>query len=155
MLATETAMRRGELLSLRWKYLDLVKRVAHLPMTKNGEPRDVPLSSRATEILHSLPRSIDDRVFPITVESFKKCWQRALVRAKEKYLRDCDEIGRAPNSEFLFDIRFHDLRHEATTRLSDRIQNPLELARITGHKDLKMLLRYYNISAEELAKKLG
>lgn len=57
-LAIESAMRRGELLSLRWKNVDLDRRVAHLPITKNGEPRDVPLSSKAGAILNSLPRSM-------------------------------------------------------------------------------------------------
>ncbi len=154
-LAIATAMRRGEILGLRWKYVDLHRRVARLPVTKNGDPRDVPLSSEAIAILKALPQSLDGRVFPISPESLKKCWQRAITRAKDAYCNDCANANQRPDEEFLVDFRFHDLRHEATTRMADRIRNPLELARITGHRDLKMLLRYYNVSAEELAQKLG
>jgi integrase len=50
ILAIETGMRRGELLGLRWEYVHLTKRIVHLPLTKNGESRDVPLSRRATDI---------------------------------------------------------------------------------------------------------
>jgi integrase len=53
------------------------------------------------------------------------------------------------------DLHFHDLRHEATTRLSEKLPNILELSSVTGHKDLRMLKRYYHPKAEELALKLG
>lgn len=155
LLAIETAMRRGELLSLRWKNVDLDRRVAHLPLTKNGESRDVPLSSKAAAILDALPRSIGGQVFPITADALKKCWQRAMKRAIASYVSDRNVAEITADPDFLRNFRFHDLRHEATTRLAERVTNPLELARITGHKDLKMLLRYYNATAEELAKKLG
>jgi integrase len=55
----------------------------------------------------------------------------------------------------MVDLRFHDLRHEATSRLFERNLNPLEVAAITGHKTLQMLKRYTHFAAEELAKKLG
>ncbi|MBK6741730.1 MAG: site-specific integrase [Hydrogenophilales bacterium] len=64
-LALETAMRRGELLSLRWKNINIDNRTAYLPMTKNGESRTIPLSSAAKAVLQGLPRSIDGRVFPV------------------------------------------------------------------------------------------
>ena len=137
MLAIETAMRRGELLSLRWEHVDLARRTAHLPDTKNGEPRTVPLSSRAVAVLTSLARSIDGRVFPLSTESAKKVWQRARQRAA------------------LTDLRFHDLRHEATSRLFERGLDIMEVASITGHKDLRMLRRYTHLRAEDLARKLG
>jgi integrase len=56
--ALESAMRRGEILGLRWEYVDLQKRIAFIPLTKNGESRTVPLSSTAIEILRALPRRI-------------------------------------------------------------------------------------------------
>ena len=54
ILAIETGMRRGELLELRWEHVHLAKRIVHLPLTKNGESRDVPLSRRATDTLTAL-----------------------------------------------------------------------------------------------------
>jgi integrase len=64
-LALATAMRRGELLSLRWEHVDLISRTAFLPDTKNGDSRTVPLSTAAVQVLAGLPRSIDGVVFPV------------------------------------------------------------------------------------------
>lgn len=155
-LALETAMRRGELLSLTWPNVDLRRRVAHLPDTKNGDSRDVPLSSRAVAVLEGLKAkrdeqqkaekvttlrrkklAQDDRVFPVTPNALKLSWQRAVKRAG------------------VDDLHFHDLRHEATSRLAEKVPNLIELAAITGHKDLRMLKRYYHPRAEDLAAKLG
>jgi integrase len=54
-LALETAMHQGELVGLRWEHIDLNRQIAHLPDTKNGEARTVPLSSAAIKVLRSLP----------------------------------------------------------------------------------------------------
>jgi len=136
-LALETAMRRGELVALRWEYVDLEKRVAHLPMTKNGEPRDVPLSSRAAEILRDLPRSADGRVFPVHPDTVTHAFQDACKKAGIKGLR------------------FHDQRHEATSRFFEHDGLELmDVAKITGHKTLQMLHRYTHLRAEDVAKKL-
>ena len=51
------------------------------------------------------------------------------------------------------DLHFHDLRHTAITRLASKL-NILELARCVGHKDLRQLQVYFNMSAEDIAKKL-
>jgi integrase len=53
------------------------------------------------------------------------------------------------------DLRFHDLRHEATSRLFEKGLNPVEVATITGPKDPRMLMRYTHLRAEDLAQKLG
>lgn len=135
--ALETAMRRGELLALRWENVDLEKRVALLPETKNGEARTVPLSSRAAAILEALPRPPDGRVFPITGNALRLVWARATRRARIR------------------NLRFHDLRHEATSRLAGKLPNVIELSAVTGHKTLAMLKRYYHPRADELARKLG
>jgi len=137
VLALETAMRRGELLALRWKDINLSKRTAYLFMTKNGEARTVPLSSAAVAVLQALPRAIDGRVFPVTPNALKHAWERA-----------CEAAG-------IQDLHFHDLRHEAASRIAERLPNIIELAAVTGHKDVKMLARYYHPRAEELALKLG
>jgi len=136
-IAIETGMRRGELLSLAWEDVDLDLRVAHLNMTKNGSKRDVPLSSEAINLLRSLPHDISGYVFPITFASLRGLWNRACKRAG------------------ITDLHFHDLRHEATSRFFEKGLNVMEVATITGHKDLRMLQRYTHLRAEDLAKKLG
>lgn len=133
-LAIETAMRQGELLSIRWA--DVHSDYIHLPDTKNGSERDVPLSCRAREILAALPRSINGKVFATTQSAVAQSWRRALNRAA------------------IEGLTFHDLRHEATSRLADKLALH-ELMKVTGHKDTKMLARYYHPRAEDLAKKLG
>lgn len=135
-LAVETAMRQGELVGLLWKHIDLDKQTAHLPKTKNGFPRTVPLSSRAVDTLRDLPHRKDGQVFGLRRGSVSQAFQRVVQRAG------------------LENLRFHDLRHEATSRLADRLQAH-ELAKVTGHRDMRMVLRYYHPRAEDLAKKLG
>jgi integrase len=137
-LAIETAMRQGELLSLTWADLDLQRRVAKLRDTKNSEPRAVPLSARAVEVLKALPRSLEGAasLFPLT--------QREVIVA----FRQACQAAR------IEDLKFHDLRHEATSRICDKL--PMhEAMRITGHKTPSMLMRYYHPKAEDLARKLG
>lgn len=141
VLALETAMRQGELLSLRWSNVDLQGTAAHLPETKNGESRDVPLSTRAIEMLRRRPRSLkDDRVFFEwrAASGLKHTWSRAVQRAG------------------IDDLHFHDLRHEATSRLFEKPGfGIMEVAAITGHKTLTMLKRYTHLRVEDLAAKLG
>ena len=154
-LALETAMRRGELFELRWKHVSLERRTAHLPATKNGFPRSLPLTPKAVELLRNLPRSLCGRVFPTTPDALKKAFVRGLARARTRYLDDCEKASAAPQEDFLLDLRFHDLRHEATCRLATKLPNLIELASVTGHREVNMLKRYYNITAEELAAKLA
>lgn len=153
-LAIETAMRRGELLSLAWELIDLSEQTAYLPDTKNGSARSVPLSSTAISILRELPRHLSGRVFPVTDDSVKKAFTRALVRARLAYETEC-KINRTLPDERLLDLHFHDLRHEATSRIAEKLDNILELSAVTGHKDVRMLKRYYHPKAANLAKKLG
>lgn len=137
VLALETAMRRGEILALRWEHVSLDKRTALLPDTKNGSRRVVPLSSRAVETLRALPRSIGGEVFPVSAAALNKRFERA-----------CERAG-------ITDLRFHDLRHTGTTRLAQKLPNLAELSAVTGHKSLQMLKRYFHPDAEDLARKLG
>jgi integrase len=136
-IAIETAMRRGELLSIEWSDVDLDRRTIHLENTKNGSPRTVPLSLRAKEILAALPRDISGRVFPLKAVALRGLWRRTCKRAG------------------IENLHFHDLRHEATSRFFEKGLNVMEVASITGHKDLRMLQRYTHLRAEDLAKKLG
>ena len=143
-LAVETAMRQSELAGLMWKNIDLTKRTALLPDTKNGEARTVPLSPYACQLLSEwrlIEPESSGRVFGITSHAIAVAFRRAVKRV-------CDKGGIE-----ISDLRFHDLRHEATSRLANIFQAH-EMAKITGHKDLRMLLRYYHPRAEELAKRL-
>ncbi len=138
VLALETAMRRSELLALRWDDVFSEDAYVRLHDSKNGEPRDVPLSCHAVETLQTILRlERDPRVFPMTAEAFKQVFERAVSRAG------------------IVGLRFHDLRHEATSRLAMRLSNVLELGAVTGHKTLRMLARYYHPRASDLARKLG
>lgn len=151
LLALETAMRRGELLSLRWENVRIRDRVAHLPMTKNGLSRTVPLSSGAVEVLNTLTRRLYGEVFAgLTANAVKLGYIRAVKRARGAYV----EAG-GGDPRMLVDLHMHDLRHIAITRLAEKLPNIIELAAVSGHSDVRMLKRYHHPKAEELAKKLG
>ena len=135
-IALATAMRRGELLSLKWSDIDLIGQTATLHTSKNGEGRVVPLSSKAVEVLHGLPRNME-AVFPISAHALAANFKRAVKAAG------------------LTNLRFHDLRHTAITQMSRKLPNVIELASVSGHRSLKMLQRYYHPRPEELARKLG
>lgn len=173
-LAVETAMRRGEIVSLRWEHIDLRRQVAHLPITKNGSSRDIPLSSRAVGVLSELKQAAEERasndvpgsngakidcllsgpVFNVRSDAVTRAFERAVERARAVYLHECKLEKREPDARYLVDVRFHDLRHEAASRLAS-IYQLHELTKVTGHKDPRMLMRYYHPKAEDLAKRLG
>lgn len=134
-LLIETGMRRAELANLSWSQVKypLIK----LEDTKNGERRDVPLSKKAIALLQALPHRIDGLVFGVRPDSISRAFGRARKRCGLEH------------------IRLHDSRHEAISRLSKKVPNVIELAAISGHKDLQMLKRYYHTDPLELAKKLG
>ena len=129
LFALETAMRAGEIANLR--RASITGRVAHLPLTKNGTRRDVPLSPAALELIEPLGNDL----FELTTDQISSLFRK---------IRDRAQIP---------DLHFHDSRHEAITRLAEKL-DVLELARVTGIKDLKILMVYYNKTAEQLADKL-
>jgi len=135
--ALASAMRRGEILGLRWTDINFTKRIAFISMTKNGEPRTVPLSTIALNILECLPRSICGTVFPIKGPTLSAGFERAREKAN------------------IVDIHFHDLRHMAITRLAEKLPNLIELSAVSGHKSLAMLKRYYHPNPEMLALKIS
>lgn len=157
--ALETAMRRSELLGLEWQYVDKSRRIAHIPDTKIGKgeeapvSRDVPLSKRALEILEALPRDIGGKVFPISADAVKKAFTRAVERARKVYEVECSEAEETPLAKMLVDLHFHDLRHEATSRLA-KVYDIRQLAKVGGWRDLNTLARYYNPTAEELVERM-
>lgn len=157
--AVETAMRQGEILALEWQHIDLSPKgaSAHLPNTKNGTSRTVPLSTSAVALLTdsgNVARLRKGKVFPTTASALKQSFTRAVARGRRLYQADCNKTGREPENGFLEDLTFHDLRHEATSRIATRMQLH-ELMYITGHKDARMLSRYYHPRVEDLAKKMG
>ena len=135
LFAIETAMRAGEICGLAWADIRLDKR--HL-VIRDGKTaaaaRSVPLSQEAADLINRLPKD-SDHAFAITSASLDALFRKAKGRA------------------MIEDLHFHDLRHEAITRLASKL-NVLELARMVGHRDLRMLQVYYNESAEALAAKL-
>lgn len=136
--ALETAMRREEIGSLTWDRVNLSRRLAHLPRTKNGEARSVPLSPAALELLRALPRNISGSVFGLKLSSITQ----GMVKA-------CAAAG-------IEDLRFHDLRHEAISRFFERTDlDMMEIKLISGHKTLQMLARYTHLRASRLAERLA
>ncbi len=137
-------MRQGEILSMRWEDVDLVNRRVLLRQTKNGDSRQVPLTTRAKETLtHLMNSKCKELVFPQCHWVLRKQFSR-VVR---------DLAGKDNKNPFI-GLRFHDLRHEALSRLSDKGLNVIELAHISGHRTLSMLRRYTHPCHQSLIKKL-
>ena len=146
--ALETAMRRGEILSIKKSHINFILSTLLIPSTKTDHPRTVPLSTTAVSVLRSQIQAserLSDGVIPLHEKPLFSYSARGLSGA---FLRLCRRVG-------IVDLHFHDLRHEATSRLFERGLNPIEVASITGHKDTRMLLRYTHLRAEDLVKKLG
>ena len=137
VFAIETGMRRGEILGITWECVDFDSRTVHLPITKNGSSRDVPLSSKATQILKGQNERQLPCPFPVTDNAFRLAWDRLRSRA---------DLG---------DLRFHDLRHEAISRFFEMGLSMPEVALISGHKDPRMLFRYTHIKPENVLAKLN
>ena len=162
IFAVETAARASEILALRWADVDFARRTCRIRgvggrETKNGDPfRVVALSSEAIAALQALPRRIDGKVFTWkTPASMETVWTSCKARARKLYEADCAASNTKPDPSFLADLRFHDLRHEATSRLFEKGLGIMEVASMTGHKSLAMLKRYTHVEAEKLAAKLG
>lgn len=146
-LALETAAREMELLSLRVGDIDLSRRIATFGDTKNNECRTIPLTRRAVEILQealAYPREGTDLMFPgepgrdgiRRPYTLGKVWQQAVERAG------------------LSGLRFHDLRHEATSQLVEMGLSDAKVRQITGHKSAQMLYRYAHLRSEDLVPEL-
>lgn len=138
VLAVETSMRQGELLGARKEDYNKAKRYLLLPRTKNGEARAVPLSTRAVAALDALPVHASGRLIPLEKQTLYSVFKAAVERAG------------------IENFTWHDLRHEALSRLAESGRlSLLEIAAVSGHKTLQMLKRYTHLHAEQLASKLG
>ena len=136
LISLETAMRQGELWGLEWNDVNFVECYAVLNDTKNGTKRYVPLSNIAITLFEKLRNHKGGRIMDCSQASAGVIFKRACVLAGVK------------------DFRWHDLRHEAITRLASKL-NMLELARMVGHKDPRNLMIYYNATPSDLAKRLN
>ncbi|NTZ84393.1 site-specific integrase [Burkholderia metallica] len=141
LFAIETGMRQGEIIGTTWPNVHIDKRYVHVPTSKNGDARDVPLSKRAIELLGRLPRiKGESRCFPVSQGSVDALWRKVRGKVAKKHPE-------------MADLNFHDSRHEATTRLSRKL-SVLALAKMIGHRDIQSLMIYYDETAAELAARL-
>lgn len=138
ILLVETAMRRGEVFDMKWENLDLKKRFLLLPSgtTKNDASRCIPLSKVAVDALNSLPRGIRGEIITVTTWHFAHAWKLARIAIESP------------------DLRIHDMRHEATSRLFEKGFGDIEAATVTGHKTLAMLRRYAHLKQSHILEKL-
>lgn len=155
IVARETGMRRSEVVGIRREHLDLQYGVVHLPHTKNGRARDVPLTPIAKEALRRwvVGKPLRGRIFTIQPGSATRAFIRARLRARKRYEAVCQRYSRRPNPAYFRDLRLHDLRHEGTSQLATVFQIH-ELTKVNGNVDTRMLLRYYHPDGRELARKL-
>ncbi|MEC7119418.1 MAG: site-specific integrase [Pseudomonadota bacterium] len=133
LFALETAMRASEIIEMTWDmvYDDYV----HLPDTKNGAARNVPLLDTAKQLLQLVQGLDPIRVLTVEADVASTLFRKIRIKAG------------------IMDMTFHDSRHEATTRIAQLL--PIQdLSKVTGHKDLKMLMRYYNPTVSEIAERM-
>lgn len=123
ILALESAMRRGEILALHWSDIDHTNRLLRIRHSKTGKPRTIALSPIALAALASCSNT-SPKVFPVSPNAVRLAWERL-----------CRKAG-------IEDLRFHDLRHEAISRLTELGLTQAEVALQSGHRDPRMLARY-------------
>ena len=137
LFAMETAIRKGELLKLRYVNINFDKRTLLIPFTKIGKPRTIPLSQKAIDILRSMPRRLDGKVFPLTVDSLRSSFKIAKQKAR------------------IEGFRFHDIRRMSCSSLFERGFSIPEVQVFSGHRTSAILLSTYTkLDAEKIATKL-
>lgn len=148
-LAIETGMRRSEITSLKLEHVDMERRIVRLLDTKNGEPRTVPLSRRATEVMR-------EAIFnPVRPDDTRLIFFGEPGRDGQRRPWQYDRVWRQIlANEGFRDLHFHDLRHEAVSRLVEQGFSDQEVSAISGHKSMQMLKRYTHLRAEDLVAKL-
>lgn len=160
LFAIETGMRLGEICNLDWDNIYLRDYYLTIPISKNGDARDIPLSSRAIELLKRIKPYSRSLIYERTI--MNEYGQSETYTAKPVFFKDFDESSDRTSALFaryikttgIKDLRFHDTRHEACTRLARKL-DVLDLAKMIGHRDPRSLMIYYNPTASEIAKRLG
>lgn len=156
VLALESAMRMRECYTLDIDQVSLQKRTVHLVRTKNGDSREVPLSSTAVSLLKNymtqqrpLIRQRGGRLFSFwngDHSVYALDATTSLISVTYAQIFKAAQVG---------DFHFHDLRHEATCRLYQKTSlSDVLIARITGHRNLRMLQRYASLRGSDLADHL-
>lgn len=153
MLALETAMRMRECYTLDVNQVSLARRTIHLERSKNGDNRQVPSSTVARTLLaeHMTANAEAIRIRGGRLFSY---WNGdTSVRELDSTTSDVSRIFRTAFAQAgLRELRFHDLRHEAACRLYERTSlSDVLIAKITGHRDIRMLRRYANLRGSDLA----
>lgn len=148
-IALETTMRMGEIVTLRTKDIDLSRSTIFLFKTKNGSRRQVPISSVLKKLLEAENLSAREWLFP-------DWWQGGDRAARQKLSNKLSHLyAKRFSKAGVEGLHFHDLRHEATSRLYERTQmSDLKIASITGHKGFRMLQRYANLRGSTLASEM-
>jgi integrase len=131
LISLRTAMRRGEIVGMQREQVDFARRLVELPITKNGDRREVPLSRRALRLM----RVIHPQMWTISLASLDALWRKTTRR-----------LG-------IVDLHLHDARAAALTSMSKRV-DVLTLARISGHRDINQLSTYYRETAAQVADRL-
>lgn len=148
-LALETGMRSSEITGLTKGQVDLGRRIVRLSRTKNDSARTVPLTQHAKEVLAAAlanpvrPKDCDLVFFG---EPGRDGWRRP-YNFNKAWLSIKADLG-------VSNLRFHDLRHEAVSRLVEGGLSDQEVAAISGHKSMQMLKRYTHLRAEDLVGRL-
>lgn len=171
-----TAARRSEIANLKKVDVNLKVPNATFVNTKSkSENRTIPLPSLAVELIKDLEENSTKKrrlqkskvngkavknendvfVFALSASGMSQAFERARKHARDHYELECINNGMEPDKDYLIDLRFHDLRHEAISRLATVMPNIIELSKITGHTDPKTLSRYYNKTHEELVSKMN
>jgi len=145
-LALETGARMSELLKLRRQDVDLGQALAWARDTKNGQDRQLLLSPHAVDELRALLQGpvqhIDGRVFSLTKVNLSQRWNDAKRRAKRAYLAECAASRQEPDARLFKDLRWHDLRHEAISRVAELGWSEVQLMVFSGHREPRMVMRY-------------
>lgn len=168
-LAIETSLRQSALFSIHWEWVEIGSRMIKFPpdargADNKGVPAALPLSRRAIDIFRHLaaiaegaearlrrsaygPADADftglkGRVFGTTTNAVVCVWKRAIKIASAE-------------DPAVITLRWHDLRHEAASRLFEKGLHPMEVASITGHRSMQMLKRYTHLKPESLLENLG
>ncbi|QHS08984.1 site-specific integrase [Sinimarinibacterium sp. NLF-5-8] len=150
-VALGTAMRLSEIARMQWEHLSLNDSVVHLPETKNGSGRHVPLSADIRDVILAQGRAAVGRIWP-EKEAIRSAWRRV----RDAAAAQAEASGQRPLAERIRTFRFHDLRHEATSWLIENTDLNLEQIRsITGHKTVTMLSRYTHPKAGKLVSALN
>lgn len=148
-IALETSMRSSEVSGLRRCQVDLDRRVVRLNLTKNGDTRTVPLSLKAAALFC---RALANPIRPIDCDLV--FFGEPGKDGRRRPYRFSKVWGTLKKKLGLSDLHFHDLRHEAVSRLVEGGLSDQEVSAISGHKSMQMLKRYTHLRAEDLVDRL-